>query len=155
MDYLKLLHDLLNLIPEDQKNHVCSYDKCEIDHEYIGFIDKYYYLSQIIPKEYVVIDFGCGYNAQSFYFQQHKRYISVDVDPCFKFKSPNCDIYQMSIQKFISNRRNQINFEDKEVFALCSYVPDDNAQELVKNTFRDCFVFYPTIASSTIRITLK
>ena len=50
----------------------------EIYPEFSCFADTYYHLSQIIPKDWVVIDFGAAYNAQSYFFTGHKKFIAVN-----------------------------------------------------------------------------
>lgn len=40
------------------------------------------------------------------------------------------------------NRIHQFDLD--ETFAICSYVPDDEAQELVRKTFKNLFVYYPS-----------
>lgn len=50
---------------------------CEIDPEFMGFVDVYYHLSKIIPKHLTVIDIGCCYAPQCLYFKNHHKYIGV------------------------------------------------------------------------------
>ena len=69
---------IYNMIPEDQKRAVFGQERCEIEPEFLGFVKIYKNLSEIIPKHFTVIDFGCAYNPQSFLFKDHKQFIAVD-----------------------------------------------------------------------------
>ena len=104
MEYNKILEK----IPKEQCEAVFNQKNCDIDPEFLGFLDVYENLSKIIPKHFTIVDLGCAYNAQSFYFTEHKKYISVDVSDCVKFKAENCDVYQKSIQDFIADNLSRI-----------------------------------------------
>jgi len=135
--------ELLNRIPKEQIERVFKQYYCDISPEFIGFIDIYESLSKIIPKHFTVVDLGCAYNPQCFYFTEHKQYVAVDVSDCEKFQSENCVIYNKSIEKFITENLNDFNL--KQTFAICSYVPPwggDNVG-MVKQSFENCFVYYP------------
>jgi hypothetical protein len=138
--------ELFNYIKEhhpEQIEEVFKQDEVEILPDFLGFIATYYYLSKIIPLHFTVIDFGCGYNAQSFYFKNHKHYIGVDGWPGIKrFQAPGTDFYECHISEFIKNNK----FDVDSVFAICSYVPDWNYRnrELVKENFSNVFIFYPS-----------
>lgn len=60
---------LLSLIPKEEieklKNNIG--DCCA---EFMGFVDIYYHLSQIVPKYYTIIDFGAAYNTQNYFSQK-------------------------------------------------------------------------------------
>jgi hypothetical protein len=135
--------NLLSIIPKEQKERVFGQRCCDIDTEFIGFIEIYEYLSLIIPKNFTIVDLGCAYNPQCFYFINHKKYIAVDISECEKFKTDNCEIYQKTISDFIKNDLITLNL--KETFAICNYVPswgDDN-MKLVRESFINVFVYYP------------
>lgn len=133
---------LLNKIPQDQIDKVFDQAECDIDGEFIGFIAIYEKLSKIIPKHFTIIDLGCAYNPQCFYFTKHKAYIAVDESPCEKFQSENCAIYNMKIKKFIDLY--VCDFNLNETFAICSYVPcSGDCNELIRQTFKNLFVYYP------------
>ena len=125
--YARCLKELRSLIPDDEYHEVMSQDMCELDSEFLGFVDVYKNLSRIIPKGSIVIDFGCYLAAQSYFFARHKMYIGVDVVSMRRFTPPNSVHYTMSIQNF----------------AICSYVPDFQATEMVRKTFPNVFCYYP------------
>lgn len=134
---------LLRIIPKEQKDAVFGQKEADIDPEFIGFVDIYKKLSEIIPDHFTVIDFGCAYNPQSYFFTKHKKYIAVDMSKCVKFKAKNCRIYRMTIKSFIEKYAEK--YDKKETFAICSYVPpwhDDNIK-LVRENFLNVFTYYP------------
>jgi hypothetical protein len=137
------IKQLLEIIPEEQIEEVFNQDIIDIGGDFIGFLDIYEALSRIIPKHFTIIDLGCAYNAQCFYFRNHKKVISVDISDCVKFKSNNCEIHQKSIESFIKHDIKDLNL--RETFAICNYVPDwhgDN-KRFVRETFENVYVFYP------------
>lgn len=144
--YRKCLRELREIIPKSELNNVLSQYMCELDPEFLGFIDIYKSLSIVIPKDLIVIDFGCYLAAQSYFFCEHKQYIGVDVVDLERFSPPNSKHYICTIQDFINNETNKL-FQERDnlkYFAICSYVPDFNATDLVRKTFQNIFCFYPT-----------
>lgn len=112
----------------------------------------YYYLSKIIPKHFTVIDIGASYAAQSYFFQSHIGYIAVepyksDNDWRFEnFKADGTERYEMTAGEFIKYILPTLNLDLKKTFAICNYVPKwfgENPMELVRQTFTNCFVYYP------------
>ena len=136
---------LFKILPKDQWDAMMKTDAwAEIEPEFLGFIWTYELLAKLIPLEWTVIDLGCAYNAQCFLFTDHKQYIAVDNYPNSpKFKSPNCTIYEKSIESFIKDDIGQ--FELNKTFAICNYVPPwggDNGK-MVREAFPNLYVFYP------------
>lgn len=106
--------------------------------DFLCFDEFYFHLSKIIPKGRTIIDLGCCYAFQSWYFRDHKRYIGVDLlDPEDVFLMENGHYYQGTIDRFIDG------FADdaRNVFAICNYVLTNT--DLLRQTFRNLFVFYP------------
>ena len=142
-----VIKELLDMIPQSQKDEVFK-NSSEISPEFIGFIKQYKYLSEIIPKGFIVIDLGCGYNAQSFYFKNHKQYIAVDCFPNLVcFKSENCLFHNITIHDFIFQILPTLNLDLERVFAICAYVPDWYGQNinLTKSTFKNVYTYDPFI----------
>ena len=137
------INELLDLLPKDQIKEVFSQKHCDIDLEFVGFIEVYKALSQIIPVDFTVVDLGCAYNPQCYYFKDHYKYIAVDLGNLKRFKMNNCKIYEMSIDNFIHNHISELDLS--KTFAICSYVPPwrlDN-MKLVREHFKNVFTFYP------------
>lgn len=111
--------------------------------------DTYYALSKLIHKDYTIIDFGCGYNAQSYFFQEHQRYIGINPefkDEHFKlekFQAPGTDFYDMTGQQFLSDVLPTLNLKKEKTFAMCLWVPDFELYSLVQKEFRYAHTFYP------------
>ena len=143
--YARCLKELRSLIPDDEYHEVMSQDMCELDSEFLGFVDVYKNLSRIIPKGSIVIDFGCYLAAQSYFFARHKMYICVDVVSMRRFTPPNSVHYTMSIQNFIQIEVPKLfeEYDELKLCAICSYVPDFQATEMVRKTFPNVFCYYP------------
>jgi len=143
-------------IPEEQMNRVLSQEHVDIAPEFMGFVDVYYHLAQIIPKHFTIVDLGCAFNPQCFLFPDHKRYISVDnFSGIERFISHNCSLYVMSISDYIKNHIGDLNLKD--TFAICSYVPpwgDDN-MKLARENFLNVFTYYPHSAKTEIPLPPK
>lgn len=60
MNEQEITNYVLSLIPKEEKDRVFKQEYCAIGTDFIGFMETYYYLSKIIPKEYTVYDFGCA-----------------------------------------------------------------------------------------------
>lgn len=96
---------LLSLIPKEEIEKRAG-TLGEFYPKFVGFVDIYYYLSKVIPKDYTIIDFGAGHNPQSYFFTEHKKYIAVNPFSVIKeddgmFCPQNCEIYRMTTKEFI------------------------------------------------------
>lgn len=142
------------IIPKEEFNRVFkeSYSiSAELDATCLCFEDNYIKWAKTLSKDIVIIDLGCSYNAQCYWFKDFNRLISVDLPLKIygseftetRFKTDNCELYLTSIQDFINNILPTLKIDVNDCFAICSAVPDDNARELVKNTFPNCAVYYP------------
>lgn len=134
-----LTKHLLTLLPEDQKEHIFAYPYCDISDDFIGFIDTYYYLSKMIPKHWTVIDFGCGYNAQCFFFTEHTRYIAVDFPGHPRFCASNTELVDSPIQEYLEQWQGNVD----TVFAISNYVTTTSTRQLISAIFPNCYCFYP------------
>lgn len=138
-------HELLDVIPQDQLDRISVIGSADMDKEFLGFTEAYKALAAVIPKGYTVLDLGCGYAAQCFYFRDHAGYIGVDLDETDRrFHAENTTHVMATIQDFIRNRLTDFVSDLHRVFAICNYVPDENAQRMVRGTFPNLFVFYPS-----------
>lgn len=148
----KINSELLSMIPKDQWHDVYEKNKyaaAEIDGSFVGFVDTYYYLSLLIPKDWTVIDIGCAYNAQCYFFKEHSRIISVQPNDGmieYFFKTDNCEIYRNDAKSFISDVLPTLGLDFEKTFAICNYVPDwykQSAMEIVRENFKNLYCFYP------------
>lgn len=116
----------------------------EIDCTFLGFEEIYEAVSKIVPKGSTIIDLGCAYALQNYYFRGFKQYIGVDAENINPIIRGNDKYYfNTTIQKFIAYILPTLNLKNEKIFAICSYVPDKEARELVKRTFSNCLVYYP------------
>ena len=140
-------HDMCSLslwkkLPKDQIDMVMS-GNIDIEPQFLGFVSTYLLLSFLIPKHFTVIDLGCAYAPQCFYFSDHKQYVGVDLSVENRFHTDNTTMYTMSISNFI---KDYIELFDLDTtFAICNYVPEwrDDNMKLIRENFKNVFVFYP------------
>lgn len=153
--YEKLVKDLLLKIPKEQIKEVFEQEYCDIDYDFIGFIETYFHLSKIIPKHFDVIDLGCAYNPQCYYFTKHKSYTGVDLgilpvyQPCEKkiefkqFKSLNCKLIHKHINTFLEEDAE--NYEKNTTFVICNYsTQNQKILEKISKIFKNIYMFYPS-----------
>ncbi len=133
----QLLFDLRKKYPKQLKD-IFKQDKCEIEESFLGFVDTYYYLSLIIPKHFTVIDLGCSYALQSYYFRNHKHYIGVDKSTDKRLKLNNTEHLYCSIDFYLKLFDKN---DTDEVFAICNYAPINT--EEIRNKFKNIYVYYP------------
>ena len=138
--------DLFLQIPRDEIDRVFRNSNtagADMDYTFMGFEDVYKAVTLFVPKDRTIIDLGCAYASQSYYFKHYKKYIAVDIkEPDVHFRTKNMEFYEMSIQDFCQKVINE-KWNLDECFAICSYVPDDEAREMVRKTFPHCLVYYP------------
>lgn len=145
-NYDQICKKLFELIPKEEWERLDG-TLGEMCPEFLGFCDTYYHLSKIIPKDWTVIDFGAANNPQSYFFTEHKKYITVNPisdipEENGMFCPPNCEIYRMTTGEFIKT----VDYPKEKVFAVCNFVPDwhgENSMELVRKNFKNCYTFYP------------
>lgn len=141
--------ELYRLIPKEKIDRIFSESKtasAELDYTFLCFEDVYKAVTLFVPKNKVVIDLGCAYAFQSWYFKDYWGYIGITLHLSDKdvLKTDNATFYFTSIQNFITDIFPTLGIGKDEVFAVCSYVPDEEAQEMVRKFFPYCLVYYPT-----------
>lgn len=130
----------------DEIKRLLSYELCELDPSFLGFLHTYATVD--VPKDFTVIDFGCNQAVQACYFKDCQRYIGIDNDVPInaRFRQHNAEYYYKSIQAFMETDFLRLVFKEgldlQKVFAICSYVPDDKAKEIVANNFFYARVVY-------------
>ncbi|MCK5613707.1 hypothetical protein KAR91_68215 [Candidatus Pacearchaeota archaeon] len=140
--------ELLSIIPNQELTRVLDQDHCDIEPEFLGFVYIYKNLSEIIPKHFTVVDLGCAYAPQAYYFTEHKKYIGIDIFEGERFETENSEHYVMDIKKFCKWRE----LDENETFAICNYVPPWHADNmaLTREYFKNVFTFYPHDGRSKI-----
>lgn len=139
--------DTFKLIPQDEIDRVFreSETAClEMDYTFLCFEEVYKKVLKHCNKDTIIIDLGCAYMSQAYWFINCKKYIGVDLSfyNNEKFKTRNSDIYIMSGQEFIKDILPILNINDDNIIAICSYVPDKELQQLVKERFKYHHVQY-------------
>ncbi len=120
--------------------------RVEIDPEFLGFVGTYKRLAEIIPLHWGVLDLGCAYAPQAWYFREHAFYVGVDhsqeneFGEFVRFAFGNTQHIQASIDAYLD----ALPRFAAPVFAIANYVPA-RAETLkrLRQTFDDLFVFYP------------
>lgn len=154
---------VLDRIPPEQWQqviHANPYVDCEIGPEFMGFLDIYWHLSQLIPTHWTLVDLGCSYNAQAFLLQDYPAVHAVDSFPgLVPFRAANTTFYPMTIDRFLRDHAGSLDKD--ETFAICSYCPmwGERTTEHLRASFPNLFVYYPhghsrdllTIPSETSR----
>lgn len=137
---------LLELIGKEEANRLFSYEMCELDPTFIGFLDTYRNLADF-SKDYAIIDFGCYQAFQAAYFKDHEAYIGVEpaVPLNARFCPENASHFKMSGQRFIEEClpimvRHGLDLD--KTIAVCSWVPDRELWKLVEETFPNYRIKY-------------
>jgi hypothetical protein len=146
---MDLYKTLIKTKYKDQVIKILEANSGDIDGSFLGFTDTYYYLSKLIPKDWVVVDLGCGYGFQSWFFRNHKKYIMINPVQRKEFEvfAPKewCEFYNMTTEEFLKQWKG--DFADtKRKFGICNYVPpwhNQDSGKLVREYFDYCYVFYP------------
>lgn len=139
--------ETFDLIPISEINRVFIESDsagAELDCEFLCFENVYKKVKEHCTQDTVVIDLGCSYMAQSYWFTDCKKYIGVDLP--FKnnvrFYTNNSELYLMSGQEFIDKVFPTLNLDMENIIAICSYVPDEELQQMVADTFKYNYVIY-------------
>ena len=156
MSYLLKHH----LIPKSEMNRVFreSYSAAvEIGPDFMCFEEPYQAAVRVADKDSIILDLGCAYAPQAYYFSKCKHYIGVDlpmmlpenpfnypnIKPETRFHPDNARFYIMAIQQFIQTVLPKLKLDINHVIAVCSAVPDVQARQLVIDTFPVHYVSYP------------
>ena len=155
--YDETLKSLRAEIPDEQYVRVMYQPYCEINPDFLGFIRPYEIISEVLPKDWTVIDLGCNAAAQCFFFSKHARYVGVDLlrnreadpedimagiyDSTLRFESPNTEHYESDIKDFLTEHE-EIT-EKAKTIALCIHVPDKEATAFAEEKLSDVLIYDP------------
>lgn len=147
-DYEAEKDKLINSIGKKEIDRLYAYDYCDLDYEFIGFIENYSDLKDKIPKDFTIIDFGSYMSLQADYFKDFDKYIGVE--PCvpleYRLIQNNAEYYHTTAQQFVEDDLPKLikNGLDKDkVFAIASAVPDTEVREVIKDNFKYYRIAYP------------
>ena len=112
-----------------------SYPECELEYDFLGFLNSYADLPEQIPHDWTLIDFGCYQAFQGYLFRNYAKYIGVDcgISNAWRLRQDNAEYHERTIQDFIAEHLHELNLE--KTFAVCSYVPDEQARKMVRSIF--------------------
>jgi hypothetical protein len=143
--YDKATQWLLERIPKNELDRVLNQNYVDIEPGFLGFVDTYYFLSELIPFDWAIYDFGCAYAPQAYFFERHTLYVAVNFeDPCRRverFSTPNMLFYGMKIEDWLSLYGDTVN--PQKSFAICNYVGREENKRVIKSVFENCYTFYP------------
>lgn len=139
--------NLAKIIPKDEIKRVFTESvtaSAEIDITFLAFEDIYEMVLKNTTNDTIIIDLGCAYAPQCWYFKDYQKYIGIDLpsEDNIRFKTDNTEFYLMSIQDFIKDVLPTLNIDLNKCVAICSWVPDREAQELVRDTFPRHYIYY-------------
>lgn len=139
--------ELYRLIPKEKLDYLFEHStaSAELDFTFLGFEEIYKDVLSYVPKDKVILDLGCAYATQSWYFKDHARYIGVEGwgNSDSVIHTENSEFYFLRIQEFLRDVFPGLGLDVEDVFAICSYVPDKEAQGMVAEMFPYCRVYYP------------
>ena len=101
--------ELYTMIPREKIEKIFRESEtagAELDYTFLGFEKVYKAATLFVPKNKVIIDLGCGYAFQSWYFKDYRKYIGVDAGTACEcvlniLETGNSEFCHMSIQDFI------------------------------------------------------
>lgn len=150
-EYKRCLGELWRLIPTDEMRRVSDCGYCDLSCDFLGFIDTYWHISRMLDDRYTIIDFGCAFAPQSYFFRNFRRYIGVDLmcDTFFRQNEEdgNCVFYpHTDIQRWIEEVFPTLGLDVTKCFAIVNYVPDMHGRcaKSAKEVFPNIYTFYPT-----------
>lgn len=142
----ELSRQLYFAFPEEQRKEVMTFEnECDLCPEFMGFVDTYWHLSQMIPKSWTVVDIGCAFASQCMFFKNHARYIAVEPYVKHIFHCDNTEWYHVTAQMFIEQELPKLHLDMDKTFAICNNVPDwyrENPRELCRKVFKNLYCYY-------------
>lgn len=148
------MHYVRSLIPDKEWERVIKSDaSAEISSNSLMCGGAtYYHLSNLIDKNWCVVDFGASYAAQSYLFENHKRYIAIEPFPkdigdwhFEMFHAPKMELYSMSGQKFLKEVFPTLGLDIDKTMAIINYVPSEELCKMVRETFQNVWSYYPSL----------
>ena len=139
-----------SLITDEEWKRVIFTDDKQLWYDIeLGDMREYFLLAKVIPKDFTVIDFGCGTNAQSYLFMQHRHYYAVDVGRQM-FWAPGTSRFRMTTGDFIRHEMPRLKLDMHRTFAICSNVTgkdNENPGMLVRMNFLNMYTINNSILS--------
>ena len=141
-NYLQECKSLLDTMTRENHHRVFDYYMCELEYDFLGFLDVYKDIPNKIPKDFTIIDIGSYQAVQGQYFKDFYKYIAVEpsVPKEYIAKYDNSISYNSSGQEFIGilmpNLIKDNIIDLYKTFCICSYVPDESLRKTwIPNNF--------------------
>ena len=141
---MRSLHRLRNLIPKEELYSKLSQEGCELEEDFLGFLNTYEAVSRFVPTKMVIVDFGCYMAAQAYFFKNHAAYIGVDyfergkLSRLKRFETSNSIMLIQSIQE-------AIRILPSNYYAICSAVNDASARKIISRKYPNHCIRYPNL----------
>ena len=142
---------LRSLIPDDEYHLKMSYGCSELSGDFLGFVDAYAVIADLLPKHMTIVDLGCYQAAQCYFFKDFESYIGVDCydqyykpseyTPPLRFATDNTVHYVMTIQEWM-NRYTWTYGYDADTYFIMSAVPNIQ-HEVLEGNCENYFWWYP------------
>lgn len=151
---MRSLHRLRNLIPKEELYSKLSQDGCELEEDFLGFLNTYEAVSRFVPTKMIIVDFGCYMAAQAYFFKNHRRYIGVDFyelgefSHLERFETSNSIMLKQSIQE-------AARILPSEYYAVCSAVNDASARKIISRKYPNHCIRYPNLPDDIAGIGAK
>ena len=141
------LCETIKIIPKEEIERVFRESEtagAEMDIEFLCMEESYMDIAKIADKDTTIIDFGCAYAPQAFWFKDCKEYIGIDLPfgNNVRFQTDNTKFYLMTGQEFIKDILPSLPIDKTKTIAICSYCPDTELQEMVAKEFPNHRVVY-------------
>lgn len=139
---------ILASIGNEEADRLFAYEFCEVNRQFLAFLENYKDLSETLPADFTIIDVGGYMSFQADYFKHFARYISVEpaVPAEYRLRQANAVHYEQTAQSFVAETLPMLiadGLDMNKTFAICSGVPDKNANKAVMNTFKYFRIAYP------------
>lgn len=139
---------ILASIGDKEADRLFAYKFCEVDRQCLAFLENYKDISETLPVDFTVIDIGCYMAFQADYFKNFVCYIGVEpaIPIEYRLRQANAEYYKQTAQSFVAETLPKLianGLDMNKTFAICSGVPDDEANKLIAETFRYFRIAYP------------
>ena len=153
--YNNLCDELIKKLTKSEIDKIFSYEYCEYEYHFLGFLENYYDLKDLIPKDFTVVDVGCYLAIQSEYFKDHKRYIGIEPDVApfsdanineHFHKNENSVFIRDTAKGFVTNFSDyakKYDLDKDKMFIICSAVPAFEETTLIEQNFPYIRIAYP------------
>lgn len=144
--------DVTERIGKKKMQKIYSYPDCELEYDYLGFLENYYDLEDKIPKNFTIIDVGCYLGVQAEYFKNHKKYIGLepflDAKDLRKYTNqyPNTVYLRLTAADFLKDfekMKKEYDIDIEKTMVICSYVPAFKETSALADFFPYIRVIYP------------